>query len=126
MNPRQSFSGPSRTLIESTSKGKSKDEISSILSKFKSKKEKQVVQLDEEVELDKNLELYNNNQLDVLIPRILYQTWITNINTTLIRSIREEEIRVKNNSVTIYILSPETIQKLKNTGKRFFQLGLMS
>lgn len=126
LQPRSSFSGPSRTIAESSSsKGKPKDEISSILSKFKSRKDKQIIQLDEEIDLDRNLELYNTNQLDVLNPRMLYQTGITNINTTLIRSIREEEIRVINNSITVDILSPETILKLKRTGKRFFHLGLI-
>ena len=85
----------------------------------------QTIHLEEEIDVDRNINLYNQHQLDILNPRILYQTGIFNINTTLIRSSREESLRVVDKTVTIDLLSPETIQKIKQSGKHFVHTGLI-
>lgn len=48
-----------------------------------------------------------------------------NINTVLIRSSREESLRVVEESKTIDLISPETIIKIKNSLKKFVHIGLV-
>jgi ribonuclease HI len=85
----------------------------------------QIVQLEEEIDLNRNINLYNQHQLDILNPRILYQTGVLNVNTTLIRSTREESLRVVDKMVTIDLFSPETIERIKQSKKNFVHTGLI-
>ena len=129
----RNFLGRSRTLQESRN---STSNIQSIVTSdsflnriirrgLGSTSNQQIIQLEEEINLDRNIDLYNQHQLDILNPRVLYQTGFRNINTVLIRSSREESLRVIDKTVTIDLFSPETIQKIKQSGKQFTHIGLV-
>ena len=128
----RSVSGRSRTLQEArNSTSNIQDTITSdnflnkILNRRPGSSNQQIVQLEEEIDLDRNINLYNQHQLDILNPKTLYQTGMLNVNTVLIRSSREESLRVLDKTVTIDLFSPETIQKIKQSGKHFAHIGLV-
>ena len=129
----RNFLGRSRTLQEarnSTSNIQSIVTSDSFLNRIirrgsGSTSNQQIIQLEEEINLDRNIDLYNQHQLDILNPRVLYQTGFRNINTVLIRSSREESLRVIDKTITIDLFSPETIQKIKQSGKQFAHIGLV-
>lgn len=53
-----------------------------------------IIQLEEEIDVDRNLEIYNNHSFDILQPRVLYQAGRIYINTSFIKGSREVSTRV--------------------------------
>ena len=133
MNNNRSFLGRSRTLQDTRNSISNIQDIITadtfvnriIRRGLGANSNEQIIQLEEEIDLHRNINLYNQHQLDILNPRILYQTGMLNVNTILIRSSREESLRVVDNTVTIHLFSPETIQKIKQSKKHFVHLGLV-
>ena len=89
----QAFSGPNRTLTGITQE-KSNIEKPSFLGKFLTKKNKLKNTLEDIIDIDKDLEVYTNNQLNLLNPRVLYKINTLNFNTQLLKINREEELLV--------------------------------
>ena len=67
---RHSFSGPSRTLIENT------EVETNILNRLISRRNNNTIHLEEEIYINRDLEIYRNNEINLLNPRRLYNVGI--------------------------------------------------
>ena len=63
---RQSFTGPSRTINENTQVG------ISILNTIRPIRRSRSMRLEEVIDIDNDLEIYRNNEINLLNPRTLY------------------------------------------------------
>ena len=75
----QPFSGPSRTISSERSLiGKP-----SFLGKLLAEKKKLDMTLEEIIDVDRDLEIYTNNQITLFYPQVLYKTPVISFNSQL-------------------------------------------
>lgn len=102
---RRSFSGPSRTLNKTTRVE------SSLLDRIRNNTNRNTqTHLEEIVDLDRDLEIYRNNDIILLNPWQLYQVGFLRSNTRLFRSSREESLSVTIEAKTLKLITRNSIK----------------
>ena len=90
------------------------------------RQENNIEQLEEIIDIDRDIKIYNNSNIDLLNPRILYRVGRLNLGRTgLIKTSREETLSVTTEPVNVKLLSETTIRRLKQEGRRLIHLGMI-
>ncbi|KAK8957539.1 hypothetical protein KSP39_PZI001120 [Platanthera zijinensis] len=97
----------------------------SLLGQLLRHKPKKETVLEEVLDVEQDLVLYNNHQISLLNPKVLYHVGRFNFNTQLLRINREEELLVTNFPNNIKLISQNTISQIKQTDKKLVHLGLI-
>lgn len=86
-------------------------------------KEKNNQQLEEIIDTDKDIQIFQQNQLNLLNPKVLYNT---NSKSQLYRHYREEQLSVLGkNSVSLPLINAESIKEIKLVKKDLMHIGLI-
>jgi hypothetical protein len=87
------------------------------------------LQSDEVIDIDRDVEIFSNNQLSLLNPRVLYKTGQWTFRTGFFRHYRDVKVGCgKNEAVNLNLIGPESIRSLreKDGHYRLMHLGLIT
>jgi len=71
--------------------------------------------LDEIIDIDKDIQIFQQNQLRLLNPKILYNTGYFSNNSQLYRHYREEQLSAIGSKVaTLNLVNPDSVRQIKN------------
>lgn len=129
MNRRLSFSDPSWTLTDDRSNRTNEtNSISSLgwIDNVLRRSTNTQTQLEEIIDLNRDIEIFSNNQLNTLNPREIYRTGVFTVITGLYRHHREQMFAVPDgNQQIINLMTPEAINQLKIQKYKMIHLGLI-
>jgi len=99
--------------------------ISRILTRNK-QEDKQIQELNEVIDIDKDLRIFQQNQLNLLNPKILYDTGYFARNNQLYRHYREEQISAIGKEIaTMNLINPESLRGIIHNRLTLMHMGLI-
>ena len=83
-------------------------------------------QLSEVIDVDRDIQIFQQNQLKLLNPKTLYNIGQFSRTTQLYRHYREEQLSAIGTKVTTTnLINPEALRQIKNTGRTLMHMGLI-
>lgn len=116
------FTGTSRTISKENSRIGEKNFMDKLVGR---KSCSDITTLEEIVDIDKDLEVYNNQEINLLNPRILYHVGRFKSGSSLLKINREEQILVTERAVNLQLVSKQTTREIKKKGRKLAHLGLI-
>jgi len=109
------FSNRNRSSLESQRASFSQDRLgNNMLARLMKSSRPSSHQLDEIIDVDRDIEIFKQNKLKLLNPQVLYNTGLFSSTTHLYRHYREEQLSVsENDSESINLISKESIQEIQ-------------